>query len=396
MDDGRALFVAQVIIENTAHVRGVGYVDGARVLLRQLMGIIHPVAGLGGGSEGLEREVFAVGGEALVQPNVLPAGTGHVIAKPLVEQFVGREREIEPVLRGHRLVLHAAVNGHHVMAVLLIREGIEAGQIRVVFDEAGRQVDARLPIGEVRRRVDVVDDGDGGATRGVRVVHIFHVRRDGHKNQVVIHGVARLPFVAHLVVGQRYGAGQHAVRAYFVGQSRRHPHVAGVSFVGEHLLAREPLVRRKWLRQRPGDVVGEGGRPVVGVEVHRAGGTQAIADGGRIAAGRRAVVVDAGIGQGAGGGGHRQPGRGVIARAADAGRAPAVHHHRVDEQRGRAGWRARRRLVQLKRQRIEGLAAHLHPHPHHASHVQRVVLHGQVQLVVFHVVALHLGPVRDR
>ena len=180
--------------------------------------------------------------------------------------------------------------------------------------------------------------------------------------------MARFPLVAHLIAGQRHGASQHAVGAHFVGERGGYPNVRGVGLVGEYLLTREPLVRRKRLGQRPRDLVRIIG-PEAGVEVHRVGGAEAVADGGRFAARGGAVVVDARIGEGAGRRGHSQPGRGIGTGPANARRAPAIHHHRIDEQRAHRARRTRRGLVQFKCQGIEGHAGHAHPHQHRAGHI---------------------------
>ena len=90
------------------------------------MGIIHPRASPGRRVEDLERQVFAVGGKAFVQPDILPGSASHVIAKPLMKQLMGRECEGKPVLRGHGLVLHAATKWGHTMTIFFIGEGVEA------------------------------------------------------------------------------------------------------------------------------------------------------------------------------------------------------------------------------------------------------------------------------
>ena len=388
----RALLIAEQVIENPVHIGSIGHVHAAVAELGVLVGGVHPGAGRGGRAESLQRQVLPVGGEALIQPDIFPAGAGYVIAEPLVKQLVRREGEVEPVLGGHGLVLHAAAERGHSMAILLIRKGIKPDQRREVLNEAGRPVDFGLVEAQCPLVVHVVDDGHAGAADGVGVVDVLQIGRDGHRNEVVGNGMARLPLVTHPVVGQGRGAHQHPIRAHFVGQRGRHPHVAGVGLVGQHLLTRKPLVRRVGLRQAPGDVV----RVAGGAHAHGIGGAQRVADGGGVAARGRAVVIDNGINERPGGGGLRQAHGRVVAPPPDARRIHAIDGDAVDGERGRAGGRPGRGLVQLKAQRVEPLAAGLHPHPHRAGHVARGVFHGQVQLVIFHVVALHQGAVRYR
>ena len=178
--NGRALLVAQVIVENAVDIGGISYIKAAGAALGQGVGIVEPIAGANGRGEGLQRKVFAVGSKAFVEPDVLPAGAGYVVTKPLVEQLVGGEREVKAVLRGHSLVLHTAVEGHRGMAVLLVGKRVEPHQRRIVFDEAGGQVDSGLPVVEVVWFVNVIDDGNARPTGGVGVVHVLKIGSDGY------------------------------------------------------------------------------------------------------------------------------------------------------------------------------------------------------------------------
>nr|GFC62249.1 hypothetical protein [Tanacetum cinerariifolium] len=56
---GRALLVAQVLVEDAAHAGGVGHPHGAAavavVALGPALGLVHPGAGIGRGGKGLQR-----------------------------------------------------------------------------------------------------------------------------------------------------------------------------------------------------------------------------------------------------------------------------------------------------------------------------------------------------
>ncbi len=79
----------------------VGQVAGqdlrGRIELFELFVQAHPVQrrlhlGALGRVQGLDDTAFEIGGEALVQPQVLPGGVGHQVARPGVGQFVGDQR----------------------------------------------------------------------------------------------------------------------------------------------------------------------------------------------------------------------------------------------------------------------------------------------------------------
>src|SRR5512140_1575043 len=103
----------------------------------------------------LVPERFAVGGEALVEPDVVPGGASDVIPPPLVRQLMENSAFPGEVAEnaGNGLVFHATAPAELEHAVFFVDERIESKQVTV-----GRQT--------------LVDNHPAGAVRGGVVLRI--------------------------------------------------------------------------------------------------------------------------------------------------------------------------------------------------------------------------------
>ena len=262
----RRLVVGQIGTEDPVLVVLVRNVDGAGAEVL----VAHQVAQVARGSGirfGPER--FAVGGEALVEPDVVKVPAGHHVSPPLVTQLVGDHVLEEDAEAGAGLVLHAAAPVEFGLAVLLGQERVGAEPGREGRDhvlDLGVDVGGRGGILRVYEKPDL--HGIGGC--GVVPIRIDCIGIAGHRHQVGRDRIALLPVrpgrgaVVARLQEIAVGGGDHPAR-------NRDAHVHGVGLVGGVVLARPPGPRPEGLAQAP-----DQGSAVGAVEGEAAAGRQAV------------------------------------------------------------------------------------------------------------------------
>ena len=277
MQDHGALGVGQAAVEEALHIGSVGHPDASA-------GLAGDHRDLGGWPAGpvlrgqvLVAETAQVSGEAFVQPEVLPAAAGHLVAEPLVGQFMRGQFVEIGAHEGHGLVLHTAAALHLGVAVLLVGEGVGAEELA----EEGHLLQhvACVQVGqEGVLRVGVGEHGEG-VRRQFHRKHQLHVIGHRGGDQVVGDRVAVPPVEAHLLVaGQGVRGHQHPVARSAVPHRNGHVRVDGIDLVVQVLLRGPPVQRAIGLAQGPDD-----GDAVMRVEAPAAqtggGGRSAVMDG---------------------------------------------------------------------------------------------------------------------
>ena len=184
MQQGSPFFIGQGIAEDAEFVGGLLNRDvhtAFRLGKDPFVRPCHPVICLLPGNQVLQGQVFGIGSESLIDPDILPAGAGDIVSEPLVCQFMGHQIETKIHQGCHGLVFHASPHRRHTVSVLLLPERIHAEGPGIQFHHITGYINITFVLGQVSWRIVNVILEQEGIRRMFRmqVITVISVFRDG-------------------------------------------------------------------------------------------------------------------------------------------------------------------------------------------------------------------------